>query len=62
MMLTGKTIGILVAAAYEDLEFWVPYMRMIEAGAGVLIISTTGGEEYLSKSKGLTARSDLGRP
>jgi protease I len=60
MMLTGKTIGILVAAAYEDLEFWVPYMRMVEAGAGVLIISTTGGEEYLSKSKGLTARSDLG--
>ena len=59
-MLTGKTIGILVAAAYEDLEFWVPYMRMVEAGAEVLIISTTGGEEYLSKSKGLTVRSDLG--
>jgi protease I len=60
MMLTGKTIGILVAAAYEDLEFWVPYMRMVEAGAEVIIISATGGKEYLSKSKGLTARSDLG--
>jgi protease I len=60
MILTGKTIGILVAAAYEDLEFWVPYMRMIEAGAAVKIISARGGEEYVSKSKGLTARSDLG--
>ena len=59
-MLTGKTIGILVAAAYEDLEFWVPYMRMLEAGATVKIISARGGEEYISKSKGLTARSDLG--
>jgi protease I len=60
MMLTGKTIGILVAAAYEDLEFWVPYMRMIEAGAEVKIISARSGEEYVSKSKGLTAKSDLG--
>ena len=60
MNLTGKTIGILVAAAYEDLEFWVPYMRMIEAGAEVIIISATGGTEYISKSKGLTVRSDLG--
>jgi protease I len=60
MILSGKTIGILVAAAYEDLEFWVPYMRMIEAGAEVKIISSKGGEEYISKSKGLTARSDLG--
>lgn len=60
MILSGKTIGILVAAAYEDLEFWVPYMRMIEAGAEVRIISARGGEEYTSKSKGLTAKSDLG--
>lgn len=60
MNLTGKTIGILVAAAYEDLEFWVPYMRMIEAGAEVIIISATRGTEYISKSKGLTVKSDLG--
>ena len=59
MMLAGKTIGILVAAGYEDLEFWVPYMRMIEAGAKVEIIGTKGGETYTSKSKGLTARSDV---
>jgi protease I len=60
MMLTGKTIGILVAAAYEDLEFWVPYMRMIEAGAEVKVISAMGGETYISKSRGLSAKSDLG--
>jgi protease I len=60
MMLTGKTIGILVANGYEDLEFWVPYMRMIEAGAKIVVIAPASGETYASKSKGLTARSDVG--
>jgi protease I len=60
MMLTGKTIGILVANGYEDLEFWVPYMRMIEAGARIVVIAPASGETYASKSKGLTARSDVG--
>lgn len=58
-MLTGKTIGILVAGEYEDLEFWVPYMRMIESGAKVKVIAPKGGEIYASKSKGLTVKSDI---
>jgi protease I len=57
-MLTGKTVGILVAAEYEDLEFWVPYMRMLEAGAQVKVIAAKAGEIYTSKSKGLTVISD----
>ncbi len=59
MKLTGKTIGILVAQGYEDLEFWVPYMRMKEEGAEVQIISTQADETYGSKSGGLTAKSQF---
>ena len=58
MKLKGKTVGILVAEGYEDLEFWVPYMRMIEEGAEVMVIGTTAGKTYPSKSGGLTAVSD----
>jgi len=38
MRLKGKTIGILVGPGYEELEFWVPYMRMQEDGAEVRVI------------------------
>ena len=57
MQLQGKTVGILVGAGYEDLEFWVPYMRMIEEGAEVKVIASSEGEIYASKSGGLTAKS-----
>ncbi len=35
MRLQGKTIGIFVAQEVEDLEFWVPVMRLREEGARV---------------------------
>jgi protease I len=57
MRLTGKTIGILVGPGYEDLEFWVPYMRMMEEGADVKVIAAKKGETYTSKSGGLTVKS-----
>ncbi len=38
MRLQGKTIGYLVAAEVEDLEFWVPVMRLREEGARVVVI------------------------
>ena len=59
MRLEGKTIGILVGPGYEDLEFWVPYMRMQEEGAQVMIIASKSGESYISKSGGLTAKSQF---
>ena len=59
MRLEGKTIGILVGPGYEDLEFWVPYMRVIEEGAQVRVIGTKAGETYTSKSGGLTATSEI---
>ena len=59
MRLEGKTIGILVGPGYEDLEFWVPYMRVIEEGARVRVIATKAGESFTSKSGGLTATSEI---
>jgi len=59
MRLKGKTVGILVGPGYEDLEFWVPYMRMIEEGAAVRVISSSSGETYTSKSGGLTVKSQV---
>src|SRR5262249_18683527 len=38
MRLQGKTIGVFVAEGFEDLEFWVPVMRLREEGARVLVI------------------------
>src|SRR2546421_795978 len=38
MRLQGKTIGYFVAAEVEDLEFWVPLMRLQEEGARVIAI------------------------
>jgi protease I len=36
MRLSGKRIAVLVAPGVEDLEFYVPYMRLQEEGAEVL--------------------------
>lgn len=38
MRLQGKMIGYFVAPEVEDLEFWVPVMRLREEGAQVVII------------------------
>jgi protease I len=59
MQLAGKTVGILVGPGYEDLEFWVPFMRMKEAGAAVRVIATRNGVVYTSKSGGLTIESEI---
>ncbi len=41
MRLQGKTIGYFVAQEVEDLEFWVPVMRLREEGAKVIVIGLT---------------------
>jgi protease I len=38
MRLQGKTIGYFVAEEVEDLEFWVPVMRLREEGTRVIVI------------------------
>ena len=46
MKLKGKKIVMLVGPGYEDLEFWVVYMRMLEEGADIKIVGLEKGEEY----------------
>ncbi|OPX30807.1 MAG: protease [Candidatus Omnitrophica bacterium 4484_171] len=58
MRLEKKKIIMLAGPGYEDLEFWVVYMRMIEEGADVKIVGLNKNEEYLSKSGGLKAKSE----
>jgi protease I len=58
MKLTGKKIAILIGPGYEDLEFWVVYMRMIEEGAEVDIVGVEKGKEYKSKHGCLTKAAD----
>lgn len=56
MRLTGKRIAYLVEDGFEDLEFWVPVMRLREEDALVTVIGT-GKLEYTGKH-GLKARAD----
>ena len=56
MRLTKKRIAYFVEDGFEDLEFWVPVMRLREEGADVIVIGT-GKPEYKGKH-GLTAKQD----
>ncbi len=54
--LTGKTIGVFVAEGFEDLEFWVPVMRLQEEGARTLVIGLT--RDKVTAKHCLTATPD----
>ena len=60
MKLAGKKVAVLVGPGYEDLEFWVPLMRLQEEGALVTVVGVEAGDRYASKSGGLTARAEVG--
>jgi protease I len=60
MRLTGKKVAILAGPGFEDLEFWVPLMRLQEEGAEVTVVGIAEGDTYPSKSGGLTATADVG--
>ena len=60
MKLTGKKVAVLVGPGYEDLEFWVPVMRLQEEGADVTVVGIKAGDTYASKSGGLTATAEVG--
>jgi protease I len=57
MMLRGKTVGVFVAPGFEDLEFWVPVMRLREEGAHVLVIGTA--QETVTGKHCLAATPDV---
>jgi protease I len=56
MKLKGKRIAYLVEDGFEDLEFWVPLMRLQEEGAQVTVISDKAAD--FSGKHGLQARAD----
>lgn len=58
MRLQGKTIGYLVAQEVEDLEYWVPLMRLIEEGARVISIGLTA--QPVRGKHGLEMTPDVG--
>ncbi len=60
MKLQGKQIAFLVGPGFEDLEFWVPYMRLQEEGARVITVGILRGDTYPSKHGCLSAQAELG--
>jgi protease I len=60
MRLEGKRVAVLVGPGYEDLEFWVPLMRMQEEGADTTVVGIKKSDTYVSKSGGLEAMPDVG--
>jgi protease I len=44
-----RTVGILVADIYQDLEVWYPYLRLKEEGHEVVVIGERRGETYKGK-------------
>jgi protease I len=59
MKLEGVKVVTLVADGFEDLEFWVPVMRLREEGARVTFAGPKKMEVYKGKH-GLEAETDIG--
>ena len=58
MKLKGKRIAVFIEREFEDLEYWVPVMRMQEEGAEVVTVGTGSANVYHGKH-GLTAKPDV---
>jgi protease I len=58
MRLQGKRIAYLLEEGFEDLEFWVPVMRLREEGALVTIVGVAANKTVHGKHC-LEARSDV---
>lgn len=48
--LTGQRILIFVGDDYEDLELWYPKLRLIEAGATVVVAGPEANKKYMGKN------------
>ncbi len=62
MRLQGKRVVILVDQGFEDLEFWVPRMRLEEEGAEVIVASREPGRytgKHCLKAEATTAARDI---
>jgi protease I len=59
MRLQNKRVGVVVEEGFEDLEFWVPVMRLREEGAQVTVIGSGRAERFQGKHC-LQAKPDVG--
>jgi protease I len=48
--LAGKRLLMFVGDVYEDLELWYPKLRLVEAGAMVVVAGPEAGQEYRGKN------------
>ncbi len=48
--LSGKQILMFVGDIYEDLELWYPKLRLIEAGASVIVAGSDKSQSYAGKN------------
>jgi protease I len=55
--LEGRRILTFVGDVYEDLELWYPKLRLIEAGADVVVAGERSGHKYTGKN-GYPCKSD----
>lgn len=61
MTLKGKKILVLIGPGFEELEFFVPKMRMEEEGAEVVVAGEKAGETYFGKHGNcLEGTADIG--
>ncbi len=58
MDLQERRIAVLVDKSFEDLEFWVPTMRLLEEGADVVIAGRDANDTVVGKH-GLTATTEV---
>lgn len=58
MDLQGQRIAVLVDKSFEDLEFWVPVMRLREEGADVVVAGRGANDTFTGKN-GLTATTEV---
>lgn len=58
MKLTGKRVAYFIEEGFEDLEFYVPMMRLKEEGAKVTVIGTGRAERFHGKHC-LEGKADL---
>ncbi|MDT8897219.1 type 1 glutamine amidotransferase domain-containing protein [Thermanaerothrix sp. 4228-RoL] len=58
MRLKGMRVVYLIGPGFEDLEFYVPLMRLKEEGADVVVAGPKAGEELIGKG-GLTGRAEV---
>ena len=61
MTLKGKSVLVLIGPGFEELEFYVPKMRMQEAHAEVVVAGEKAGKTYFGKHGNcMEGKADIG--